>query len=299
MATLSEVGIDFSDQDIDEVSLPRLNLRLDEVIKMLEHLKGSFDRGKKFTDGVPVSLFGLPNAGKSSFFNALLGEDRSIVSDMAGTTRDVVRERLNLKGENGYITFRLSDTAGLRGLAANNDSDKIEQLGIERTIEAAKNSDLVLLVVDGMAPELDQLKNFLKSVVNKKFLGIITKKDQITEDQQKKISEKLLKEFPTLNDWTWVSSLSLEGVAVVAEKMATLASKILLRSPGEVVITQVQHLQAIENSLKCLKEAKNSLDLVIFATVIRHGMGELGALIGETLPDDVLGKIFSDFCIGK
>lgn len=299
LATLSEVGIDFSDQDIDEVSLPRLKLRLDDIIGMLEKLRGSFDRGKRFTDGIPVALFGLPNAGKSSFFNALLGEDRSIVSDVAGTTRDVVREKLNLRGDKGFVTFKLSDTAGLRGLTVKHDADKIELIGIERTIDAAKKSDIVLLVVDGLLPEYVQLRNFLNSVGNKKFLGIITKKDQVTEDQQQAIIEKLKIEFSELSDWTWVSSISLDGVSEVATKMAGFAETLLDRKPGEVVLTQVEHLQAIEKALQSLKEAKNSMDLVLFATVVRHGMGELGALIGETLPDDVLGKIFSDFCIGK
>lgn len=299
LATLSEVGIDFSDQDIDEVSLPRLNARLDEIIRMLENLRGSFDRGKRFTDGVPVALFGLPNAGKSSFFNALLGEDRSIVSDIAGTTRDVVRERLNLRGEKGYVTFKLSDTAGLRRLTGQKDGDKIEQIGIERTIDAAKKSDLVLLVVDGLDPEVAQLRKFLDSVGSKNFLGIVTKKDQVVPEKREKILESLINEFSEVKDWTWISSITLEGVTAIAEKMAAIAERLLERKPGEVVITQVEHLQAIERSLQCLKEAKNSADLVLFATVVRHGMGELGALIGETLPDDVLGKIFSDFCIGK
>jgi len=299
LATLSEVGIDFSDQDIDEVSLPRLNLRLDGIIQMLENLRGSFDRGKRFTDGVPVSLFGLPNAGKSSFFNSLLGEDRSIVSDVAGTTRDVVREKLNLKGEKGYVTFKLSDTAGLRGVTAEQDAYKIEKIGIERTIQAAKVSDLVVVVIDGINPEVLEVKKFLTSVGEKKYLGVISKKDQVDPQTQTFLIQKLKLDFPEITDWTWVSSVSLDGVAEASFKMAKVAESLLDRSPGEVVITQIEHLQAIERSLKCLKEAKSSADLVLFATGIRHGMGELGALIGETLPDDVLGKIFSDFCIGK
>ena len=295
LATLAEVGIDFSDQDIDEVSLPRLNVRLDGIIRMLENLRGSFDRGKRFLDGIPVSLFGLPNAGKSSFFNALLGEDRSIVSEIAGTTRDVIRERLNLKGEQGYVTFKLSDTAGLR--VAN--TDKIEQIGIERTMQSALQSDLVLIVVDGFAPEIIHIKKFLASVGNKEMIGVITKKDQVNIESQTMLTQELAAQFPEVKGWTWISSISLDGISRTAEQMTKVAGKLLERSPGEVVITQVEHLQAIERSLKSLKEAKSSEDLVLFATGIRHGMGELGALIGETLPDDVLGKIFSDFCIGK
>ena len=271
----------------------------EDIIKMLENLGGSFDRGKRFLDGIPVSLFGLPNAGKSSFFNALLGEDRSIVSDIAGTTRDVVRERINLRGEKGYVTFKLSDTAGLRGAHGEKLSDKIEEIGIERTIQAAIQSDLVLVVIDGLIAEPAQIRKFLNSVGSKKFLGVITKKDMATREDQETLTVTLKENFSEIADWTWVSSVTLEGISEIADKMSAIAGKLLERSPGEVVITQVEHVQAIERATRCLKEAKSSADLVLFATGIRHGMAELGALIGETLPDDVLGKIFSDFCIGK
>lgn len=299
LVTLSEVGIDFSDQDIDEVSLPRLKKRLESIMSLLENLGGSFDRGKRFTDGIPVTLFGLPNAGKSSFFNALLGEDRSIVSDVAGTTRDVVREKLNLKGKNGYVTYKLSDTAGLRGLKVEHDADKIEIIGIERTIQTALKSDLVLIVVDGLNPNLEEVQKFISSIQGKRTLGVITKKDLIPSDDQSLLLTSVSKALPSVSSWTWISSSSLDGVHSVAEQMARIGEDVLSRKPGEVVITQVEHLQAIERSLKCLNEAKDCPDLVLFATSVRHGMAELGALIGETLPDDVLGKIFSDFCIGK
>ncbi len=299
LVTLSEVGIDFSDQDIDEVSLPRLKERLNSILSLLENLGGSFDRGKRFTDGIPVSLFGLPNAGKSSFFNALLGEDRSIVSEVAGTTRDVVREKLNLKGDQGYVTFKLSDTAGLRGLNIQHDSDKIEKIGIERTIQTAMKSDLVLIVIDGTNPQLGEVKKFIDSIKDKKTIGIITKKDLVLGQQQKTIEFEISKNLPSIKTWSWISSANLEGIKEVSHLMTEIADEILNRKPGEVVITQFEHVQAIERSLACLKEAQKCPDLVLFATSVRHGMSELGALIGETLPDDVLGKIFSDFCIGK
>jgi tRNA modification GTPase len=298
LVTLSEVGIDFSDQDIDEVSLPRLKGRLAGIITLLNELQGSFDRGKRFLDGIPVSVFGLPNAGKSSFFNALLGEDRSIVSDIAGTTRDVVREKLNLKGEGGYVTFKLSDTAGLRKSA-----DTIEEIGIERSIKAAKESDLVLVVIDGANPDLELVKMFLGLVdlSRKATIGIVTKIDLMSEAAQKAVMDQV-RSLP-IDQWLKISSTKLTGVREVANEMAKVAEKFLSRKPGEVVLTQFEHVQAVNRSLECLNRACSdeaaAFDLVLFATDIRHGMNELGPLIGETLPDDVLGKIFSDFCIGK
>ena len=297
LVTLSEVGIDFSDQDIDEVSLPRLKGRLRSVVTMLSELHGSFDRGKRFLDGIPVSVFGLPNAGKSSFFNALLGEDRSIVSDIAGTTRDVIREKLNLKGSSGYVTFRLSDTAGLR-----KGADTVEEIGIERTLKAARESDLVLIVVDGVDPKIEQVRTFLDQIdlSYKSVLGVVTKLDLLSDDQKAKVLEQV-KTLP-VSSWNGVSSLRLTGIHEVASEMASIAERYLSRKPGEVVLTQFEHVQAVTRALECLNRAlsdEGAIDLVLFATDIRHGMNELGPLIGETLPDDVLGKIFSDFCIGK
>lgn len=294
LVTLSEVGIDFSDQDIDEVSLPRLKGRLHKIGVALKELQGSFDRGKRFTDGVPVSVFGLPNAGKSSFFNALLGEDRSIVSNIAGTTRDVVREKLNLKGDVGYVTFKLSDTAGLR-----KGQDQIEEIGIERTLKAAQESDLILIVIDGKNPKPAEVEQFLKQVElkNKTCLSIVTKKDLLSLNEQEQIKE-LCKGLPGPQA-LFISSKTLEGIHEVSKEMARLAEKKLMRVPGEVVLTQIEHVNAVNQTLSCLDRAEQAFDLVLFSTDIRHGMNELGPLIGETLPDDVLGKIFSDFCIGK
>lgn len=294
LVTLSEVGIDFSDQDIDEVSLPRLKGRLKSILTPLRELQGSFDRGKRFLDGVPVSVFGLPNAGKSSFFNALLGEDRSIVSDIAGTTRDVVREKLNLRGKKGYVTFKLSDTAGLR-----KSEDQIEEIGIERSLKAAKASDILLVVIDGVSPEIGQVKKFLSQIdlKGKMVVGIITKKDLSRDESFQSIKETL--DASGFESFHFISSKNLSGIKEVAADLAGLAERRLSRASGEVVLTQIEHVQAVEKSLACLVRADFATDLVLFATDVRHGMNELGPLIGETLPDDVLGKIFSDFCIGK
>ena len=303
LVTLAEVGIDFSDQDIDEVSLPQLKKRVLLLLTLLKELRGSFDRGKRFLDGIPVSIFGLPNAGKSSFFNALLGEDRSIVSSIAGTTRDIVREKLNLLGKKGYISFKISDTAGLR-----KSEDKIEEIGIERSLNAAKEADLVLLVINGLSPEKEEIQKFLKKLSEtcdlneKKFIAVISKNDLINEDQVKKIIEDFhfLPHFISAPLFIPISSVVLSGVSEVANAMTDAALQFLNRNPGEVILTQFEHVQAVIKSIECLERAlSQASDLVLFATDLRHAMNELGPLIGETLPDDVLGKIFSDFCIGK
>jgi tRNA modification GTPase len=294
VVTMSEAGIDFSDQDIDEVSLPRLKIRVKKISELLRSLQGSFDRGKRFLDGIPVSVFGLPNAGKSSFFNALLGEERSIVSEIAGTTRDVVREKINLKGDQGYVTFKLSDTAGLRKSA-----DQIEEIGIDRSLKAARESDLVLIVIDGTNPHLEEIQKFLSQIQleNKVLLGVLTKSDLVASEKKSKILAAVAS-LP-VKHWEWISSKTLDGIHEVATSMANVAEEFLARKPGEVLLTRFEHVQAVNGSLECLSRAESAQDTVLFATDLRHGMAELAPLIGETLPDDVLGKIFSDFCIGK
>jgi tRNA modification GTPase len=294
LCTLSEVGIDFSDQDIDEVSLPRLKDRLKGITQKLKSLLGSFDRGKRFSDGVPVSVFGLPNAGKSSFFNALLGEDRSIVSDIAGTTRDVVREKINLRGSAGQVALRLADTAGLR-----KSQDLVEGLGIERSIKAAGDSDVVIVVMDGLDPGFDLVKGYLDGIPKngQDFLFVISKHDMVEDSNRDSLvisAERIFASKPLL-----ISSLSLFGIHEVALRLAELAEGRLKRNPGEVILTQVEHVRAVGETLSILERAESASDLVLFATDLRHGINALGPLIGETLPDDVLGKIFSDFCIGK
>lgn len=294
LCVLSELGIDFADQDVDEVSLPRLKGRLSALREMLTELVGSFDRGSKLAEGVPVTIFGLPNAGKSSFFNSLLGEDRSIVSQVAGTTRDVIRERLNLRSAGKTVTLRLSDTAGLRA-----EADQIEAIGMERTLKSAVESDLLVVVIDGAEPAWQSLLPYLSriDVEAKECLFVLSKSDLMTPAERLRLSDEVRARFGA--EGLWVSSVTHEGVVAVAEALATAAIRRIDRGSNEVVLTRVEHVRAVEGAIRCLDRARDASDLVLFATDVRHGMSELGPLIGETLPDDILGKIFSDFCIGK
>jgi tRNA modification GTPase len=294
LCVLSELGIDFADQDVDEVSLPRLKGRLSTLRGMLTDLVGSFDRGSRLAEGVPVTIFGLPNAGKSSFINSLLGEDRSIVSHLAGTTRDVVRERLNLRTAGRTVTLRLSDTAGLRAGA-----DRIEEIGMERTLKSAVESDLLVVVIDGAEPGWENLLPYLSRInlKSKECLFVLSKSDLMTPAERVRLSDEIRVRFGM--EGHWISSVNHEGVASVADALAAAAIRRIGRGREEVVLTRIEHVRAVEGAIRCLDRARDASDLVLFATDVRHGMGELGPLIGETLPDDILGKIFSDFCIGK
>src|SRR5690606_1562366 len=149
LSTMGELGIDFADQDVEELSLPVLKKRAEGILEKLRALESSFERGRKIQEGVRAAFVGRPNAGKSSFFNALLGEERSIVSELAGTTRDVVRETLTLRGKRGSVTLRIEDTAGIRTAPP----DRIEREGIDRSVRAALESDFVVSIVDAGATE--------------------------------------------------------------------------------------------------------------------------------------------------
>ena len=141
--------------------------------------------------------------------------------------------------------------------------------------------------------------SFLKSVDlgHKSVLGILTKLDLISEDEKSEVEKKI--QALGVQHWVWTSSKTSEGIHLVAEQMVMLGSTHLARAPGEVLLTRIEHVEAVKSALLALAQANIAEDLALFAADIRHAMNELGPLIGETLPDDVLGKIFSDFCIGK
>jgi tRNA modification GTPase len=294
LATLGEVGIDFSDQDVEEVSLRALKRRLSSLRETLERLRGSFSRGSKIQDGVRVAFVGLPNAGKSSFFNALLGEDRSIVSEVAGTTRDVIREKLTLKGKASSVTLRLEDLAGLRA-----SGDQIEKIGVERTLKAAREADLILLVVDAAGASHEALKTEWEKLgkPTARSLGVLTKID-LAKTSQLSLLRDSLAGFG-VQTWLETSAATGQGIHEAAERIADFCEKWTGRDPGEVLLTRLDHVQAVSEALEHLTRAEKASEIELFASDVRQALHALGPIIGETLPDDILGRIFSNFCIGK
>lgn len=296
VAMLGEIGIDFNDQDLDEVSLPTLRRNLVPYLEKLESLRKSFGKGIRLQEGIGVAFVGLPNAGKSSFFNALLGEERSIVTEVAGTTRDVVKERITLRGQIGSITLRLEDTAGLR-----NASDQVERIGIERTIQAAKDADLVLFLVDGTSDTQslhDALEEWRRiGSPSQKALGIVTKSDLMDEAERRALAAETV--AFGIDRWVETSAVTGQGIDDSVEAIVATCESWVHREPGEVVLTRVDHMRAVENALESLERARSASEIDLFAADVRQGLLALSPLIGETVPDDILGQIFSNFCIGK
>jgi tRNA modification GTPase len=293
LAVLGEAGIDFADQDIDEVSLPHLKKRLADLLTRLERLQSSYDRGLRLQEGVSVAFIGLPNSGKSSFFNALLGEDRSIVSDIAGTTRDVVRERITLRGKQATITLRLEDTAGLR-LADN----PIERIGIERSQKSAREADLVLFLVDpASTPETVVEQWHALGSPATKTLGIFTKNDLTDAVHLARLHQTYA--GLGLRQWVDTSARTGAGIAESIDAIVDFCEHWVKRDRGEVLLTRIDQLACVQGALEHLRRAEQAPEIDLFASDLRQALHALGPLIGETLPDDILGKIFSEFCIGK
>lgn len=302
LCTLGELGIDFSDQDVEEVSLRALKKRATQILEKLKLFEASYERGSRLQNGVKVAFVGLPNAGKSSFFNAVLGEDRSIVSDVAGTTRDVVRETLNLPvGDGTWITLRLEDTAGLRA-----SSDTVEQMGIERSFAAARDADLVVLVLDSQTSEtgLDQICLELEKIdagrghMMERTLGVLTKIDLGSSGASTVTLAQIKAKLPT-RMWVETSAVTHYGILGATQSLAHMAQEKVARNAGEVLLTREDHLQAVKGAQIHLVRGLAAPAEDLFASDLRQALVALSPLIGTTLPDDILGRIFSQFCIGK
>lgn len=296
IAVFSEVSMDFSDQGIEEVSLDTLKKRLKIEIQKLQTLEKSFKRGTSIQSGIMVSLLGLPNVGKSSLFNLLLGEDRAIVSSQAGTTRDTLTENLTLRDEEYSATFCFHDTAGVRSTL-----DEIERQGVERTWKSVSSSECVLLLLNPLDVSVSELKALLeesKSAKKEKILTVFTKCDlwKKNEDELNLLSEL---EKNGIKNVVYTSSNSGEGVQQLVSHLLKLTKNLTIRAPGELLLTKFEHYSAVKAALVQFERAVLATEEDLFSSDVREGLLSLAPLIGETLPDDILGQIFSQFCIGK
>jgi tRNA modification GTPase len=291
IAAHGELDLDFSDQEVDEQSLVRLQTDLVSVTNKLEALGETIKRGKLLREGLRVALVGLPNSGKSSLFNALLGEDRALVSEVAGTTRDVVHGQLTLQAKTTTVTIRLEDTAGLR-----ETQDHVEKMGIDRTARAAVGADLVVLVIDASVPDCFEILQHetVKIGFNpERALLVFTKTDLCSESrlgELHKITAHL------------VSSVTGDGVTDLAARIAEFAEKVIKREPNEVILTREEHAMAVAEAVKHLRRAAQTTATELFASDIRqalHALEPLGGTNVLSLGENLLSKIFGRFCIGK
>ena len=284
-----DVSIDYPEYDTPDVTNKQIEDMLENVQKKLEKLEKSFDNGKIIKEGIKTAIIGKPNAGKSSLLNAILKEDRAIVTEYEGTTRDTIEEFVTING----IPLKLVDTAGIR-----NAKDEVEKIGIEKSREIATTADLVIALFDSSRELDDEDLEILKIAKNKKSIIILNKMDLETkvDEQNEKIKQT---KAPIIK----ISALKKEGIEKLEEEITKLFNLNEINLDNEIVITNARHKnlisKAIENVKKTKETMKNKLPLDIVAIFIKDILEDLANITGEIVTDDIIDEIFAKFCLGK
>lgn len=284
--SLIELENDFAEEDVQFADRKQLNGIIDDVDLLITDLINSFSYGNAIKNGVPVAIVGRPNAGKSTLLNALLNENRAIVSAIPGTTRDTIEEVFNING----IQFRFIDTAGLR-----KTSDEIEKIGVEKALEKISKSSIYIYLFDADNLSLKDVEEDLAELNNDiPRLLVANKIDLIKED---KISE-----FKKLNkDCFFISAKQNESLKLIKDALFESINKNI--SQGNILVTNTRHYEALLKAQQSIQETKegitNEMPTDLIALDIRNAILSIGLITGEVTNDEVLGNIFSRFCIGK
>lgn len=283
-----EVSIDYPEYDTPEVLEEELKEKLNDTLNKLIKLGKSFDNGKLIKEGIKTAIIGKPNAGKSSLLNAILKEERAIVTEYEGTTRDTIEEFVNING----IPLKLIDTAGIR-----NTENAVEKIGIERSIKYAKEADLVILIIDASKTLSDEDIEILGFVDPKKTIIILNKMDL---EQKVDASEKEISKFQNIIK---ISALKKEGIEDLYEKIGNMFNLNQINVDSDIMITNQRHKCQIEKAIKNLNSALESLEknmpIDIVAISLKDVLSDLGEITGEEASEEIINEIFSRFCLGK
>ena len=285
-----EANIDFPEEDIEETTAAQLIKSIEGFIEETEKLLKGYVAGKIYREGVSTVIAGRPNVGKSSLLNALLREERAIVTDVPGTTRDVIEEVVNIKG----IPLRIIDTAGLREA-----KDVVEKIGVERARSVIERADLVLAVIDVNAGITEEDRKILGLLGEKKAIIVFNKIDAGV-----KVEKSSVEEIAGKRPAVWISAKTGEGLTELEECIEkTVLGESLSAADDEVLVARLRHKAALEKAAEHLKEAhatvSTGLPVDITAIDLRAAWEALGEITGSTVSEDVLDRIFADFCIGK
>ncbi len=283
-----EVSIDYPEYDTPEVLEDDLKKKMEEILDKLHKLEASFDNGKLIKEGIKTAIIGKPNAGKSSLLNAILKEDRAIVTEYEGTTRDTIEEFVNING----IPLKLIDTAGIR-----ETENEVEKIGIEKSIRYAKEADLVILIIDG-SKDLSKEDIEILNIVNPKKTIIILNKI----DLEQKIDENT-PEIVKFNNIIKISALKKEGIDKLYEKINDLFNFNQINVDNDIVITNERHKiqiqKAIQNLNKAIKSLRINMPIDIVAIGLKDVLSDLGEITGEEASEEIINEIFARFCLGK
>ena len=296
MTSLMELELDFSEEDVEFADRSQLKALLQETLNHVNKLKDSFRLGNAIKNGIPVAIVGQTNTGKSTLLNALLGEDRAIVSDIAGTTRDTIEETLNING----LLYRFIDTAGIR-----NTDETIEKIGIERSYKKISEATIVIGMLDSTNDYGSVLSaaNDIRSKVDlshQQLILCINKVDILTDQGEALLGELRI---DLDDDDIMVICLSAKHGFGLNDLYNTLKHSQPLAAPNATLVTNVRHYEALLHASESLQSVQQGLEINIPTDLIsqdlRQALYYLGSITGEITTDEVLGTIFSRFCIGK
>jgi len=292
-ASMIELELDFAEEDVEFANRDQLTKLLKEILGVVDSLKESFKLGNAMKNGVPVAILGAPNAGKSTLLNALLNEERAIVSDIAGTTRDTIEDHITLGG----IRFNFIDTAGIR-----QTTDTIEKIGIGRAFEKAKTASVILLLFDATITTYDDYIAFRKQVEDEageeKLIISLANKTDLPAFDETNFAQK----FAAVSNLILISAKSKHHIDELKEALMSSVNIGRVNS-GETIVTNARHHEALSKASASLNEILRGVDQGItgdfLAIDIRKTIFHLAEITGEINADDLLHNIFSKFCIGK
>ncbi|UHO39536.1 tRNA uridine-5-carboxymethylaminomethyl(34) synthesis GTPase MnmE [Chryseobacterium capnotolerans] len=293
--SLIELELDFAEEDVEFADRTALSGLLDKIDLKLNSLIESFQYGNAIKNGTAVAIIGKPNAGKSTLLNALLKEERAIVSNIAGTTRDTIEEVLHIKGH----AFRLIDTAGLRETV-----DEIEAIGVKKAKEKVENANILVYLTDAATEDFSEDIEMIQSLLREDLKLIIcaTKIDEVTPTKYETVEDIFRKAISHEFDFIKISAVENQNIQDLKNELSSYVEQ-LKSQENNVVITNQRHFEALQKSLDAVNKVKEAISFQIstelLAYELRNALEHLGEISGEVTNDEVLGNIFSKFCIGK
>ena len=285
-----EVNIDYPEyDDVEEMTLQLLREKTEQVSQGIRALLNTASQGKILRDGLKTAIVGRPNVGKSSLLNVLLREEKAIVTDIAGTTRDTIEEYVNVRG----VPLQLIDTAGIR-----ETDDVVERIGVERSRKALNEADFVLLILNQSEELMDEDLRLLEQTKDFKRIILLNKTDLPT-----KIDMDKVKEFATDSEIVTMSMLKKEGIDQLEEKIADYFFQGQMNERDATYLSNTRHIALLEKAEQALQEVANGIDMGMPVDLIQidftRAWDLLGEITGDTVQDELLTQLFSQFCLGK